>query len=341
MTISPSKIPKREDIGWSTLRLFRSRPNSPAHTEECEIGQKSWSRVRLCIWVIVNILSTVSIVFTNKSIFASGAFDNCQIIFACYHFFITGVCLWVASRSCCGVFTAKRVPVHQILHLAVIMCLQVILQNLSLAYSSVIFYQLVRLLLTPLTALLNFILYRATIPRASIAPLIMLCIGVGTVSYYDSLSKTNGNITTSSHGAGFAFTGVIASALYTAFIGHYHRKFQISSVQLLFNQAPMAAVVLLCAAPFFEKPSATAVLSASLCISILASGVLACLVNLSQFFIIDAVGPVSSTVIGHLKTCIVIGLGWAWSDHPISRESIAGILMALTGMTLYVVTLEI
>lgn len=213
-------------------------------------------------------------VFTNKSIFANGSFGNCQIGFACYHFFVTGFTLWIASRPWCGVFTAKRVPVLQTLHLAVLMCLQVILQNLSLAFSSVIFYQLVRLLLTPLTALLNFLLYRATIPKASILPLIMLCAGVGTVSYYESLPKTHGNITTSSQGAVFAFTGVVASSLYTAFIGHYHRRFEMSSVQLLFNQAPMSAVVLLIVAPFFEKPSTDVVVSGSLCVSILAVCVL-------------------------------------------------------------------
>lgn len=61
---------------------------------------------------------------------------------------------------------------------------------------------------------------------------------------------------------------------------------------------------------------------------------MACLVNLSQFYIIDAAGPVTSTVIGQLKTCIIVGLGWILSDHVVSHQSVAGILMALTGMSL-------
>lgn len=64
------------------------------------------------------------------------------------------------------------------------------------------------------------------------------------------------------------------------------------------------------------------------------SGVCACLVNLSGFYIIDAAGPVSSTVIGQLKTCVIVGLGWASSAHVVMRQSIMGIMMALIGMAL-------
>jgi solute carrier family 35, member E3 len=35
------------------------------------------------------------------------------------------------------------------------------------------------------------------------------------------------------------------------------------------------------------------------------------MVNLSQFFIINDAGAVSSTVVGHLKTCLIVGLGWS------------------------------
>ncbi|RHZ61427.1 putative solute transporter [Aspergillus thermomutatus] len=279
------RINSEKAVGWPKLWPFSWRLNSPLDLIESGQAGNNGSRARLGIWTTVNIVSTVAIIFTNKSIFVNESFGNCQIAFASFHFFITGFTLWMASRPWCGVFAAKRVPVHETLHLAVLMCLQVILQNLSLAYSSVIFHQLVRLLLTPLTALLNYLLYRATIPRASIIPLIVLCGGVGTISYYDALPTTDGKVTASSRGAVFAFTGVIASS----------------------NERGYTP-----------------------------SGILACLVNLSQFIIIDAVGPVSSTVIGHLKTCIIVGLGWALSDRPISKESLVGILMALTGMTLYV-----
>ena len=130
-----------------------------------------------------------------------------------------------------------------ILPLSAAMCFNVVLPNLSLAYSSVTFYQIARILLTPLVALINFIFYHTTLPRNAIFALIPVCAGVGLVSYYDTL-PTGEAKTTSPIGVIFAFSGVFASSLYTVWIGVYHKKLSMSSMQLLFNQAPWSSVML-------------------------------------------------------------------------------------------------
>ncbi|OOF94211.1 hypothetical protein ASPCADRAFT_149490 [Aspergillus carbonarius ITEM 5010] len=296
---------------------------------------KKAGRARLLVWMTINIIATVAIVFTNKSILSNASFRHSQVSFAAYHFTITGLTLWLASRPFCGWFEPKHVSPHRILHLVAAMCIQVIFQNLALAYSSVIFHQLARLLLTPATALLNYTLFQSSIPKAAFLPLVLLCTGVGIVSYFDSHPSAHGNDTTTPEGIFFALSGVCASALYTVLVGRYHKKLEMSSMQLLLNQAPASAAVLLCVVPWMETFPEVSSVPGSLWISILASGIFACLVNLSQFYIIDAAGPVTSTVIGQLKTCIIVGLGWVLSDHEILRQSIAGILMALAGMSLY------
>lgn len=151
-------------------------------------------------------------------------------------------------------FVPKRAAVREILPLAASMCFQVILPNLSLAYSSVTFYQLARILLTPVVALLNYALYKLKIPRAAVWPLVPVCVGVAIVSYYDSKPSADANVkTTSFWGAVFALTGVGASSLYTVWIGHYHKKLQMSSMQLLMNQAPVGALLLLYAIPWIDS----------------------------------------------------------------------------------------
>lgn len=133
------------------------------------------------------------------------------------------------------------------------MALNVILPNLSLAFSSVTFYQVARILLTPCVALMNFVLYQATLPRNALIALIPACAGVGMVSYYDSLPAADATVkTTSGLGVIFAFAGIFASSLYTVWIGAYHRKLQMSSMQLLFNQAPVSAFMLLYVIPFVD-----------------------------------------------------------------------------------------
>ena len=69
------------------------------------------------------------------------------------------------------------------------MCLNVVLPNLSLAFCTVTVYQLCRVLLTPMTAIINYVLYKATIPRNAALVLIPVCIGVGITSYYDTQAK--------------------------------------------------------------------------------------------------------------------------------------------------------
>lgn len=176
-----------------------------------------------------------------------------QLTFAAFHFTVTWLTLYTLSRPRFAFFTPKRIAVKDIFPLAISMALNVILPNLSLAFSTVTFYQVARILLTPTVALMNFVLYRSTLPRNAIYALIPACLGVGMVSYYDSLPAADANIqTTSTLGVIFAFSGIFASSLYTVWIASYHKKLQVNSMQLLFSQAPLAAFMLLYVIPFVD-----------------------------------------------------------------------------------------
>jgi solute carrier family 35, member E3 len=273
-------------------------------------------------------------VFTNKTIFDDPSFRNCQMSFASFHFFVTGLTLYTVSRPWAGMFVPKKAAIREVLPLAAAMCFQVVLPNLSLAYSSVTFYQMARILLTPVVALLNYLLYGSKIPRNAIYPLIPVCFGVALLSYYDSKPAGNGKAvkTTSFWGAIFAIAGVGASSLYTVWIGFYHKKLQMSSMQLLLNQAPVGGVLLLYAIPWIDTPPEFATVPLSMWILIGMSGLFACCINLSQFFIIDQAGPVSSTVVGHLKTCTIVALGWWTSGRTVRDKSVIGIIMAISGI---------
>src|SRR5271168_572886 len=134
------------------------------------------------------------------------------------------------------------------------MCLNVVLPNLSLAFSTVTVYQLCRVLLTPLTAIINYVLYQATVPRNAALTLIPICIGVAITTYYDTKPAASRDVkTTTTIGVTFALAGVCASSAYTVLIGAYHKKLQMTSSQLLFNQAPISSVMLLFAVPFVDR----------------------------------------------------------------------------------------
>jgi len=234
----------------------------------------------------------------------------------------------------------RRVAIKEIIPLAIMMSMNVILPNLSLAFSSVTFYQVARILLTPVVAIMNFVLYKATLPRNAIFALIPACLGVGMVSYYDSLPTDDANVkTTSGLGVLFAFAGIFASSLYTVWIASYHKKLQMSSMQLLFNQAPVSAFLLLYVIPFVDTFPVWSEVPVNRWIMIMMSGGFASLINISQFFIIAQTGPVSSTVVGHLKTCSIVSLGWITSGRAVGDKSLVGVLIAVAGIISYSVVM--
>lgn len=190
----------------------------------------------------------------NKAIFDDPAFRQCQCTFASFHFFVTAATLYILSRPIFGLFVPMHLRIRTMIPLAVAMCLNIILMNVSLAISTITFYQIARILLTPATVLLNFLFYRKTIPRNATLSLIPMCIGVGIISYYEPKPGASSKVAS----VGFvtvavAVVSVFCSAVYTVWISSYQRKYEINGFQLLYNQAPLGAVMLLYVIPWTDK----------------------------------------------------------------------------------------
>ena len=61
---------------------------------------------------------------------------------------------------------------------------------------------------------------------------------------------------------------------------------------------------------------------------------MAALINVSMFFIIAGAGPVSSTVVGHVKTCSIVTLGWVVSGRVVTANSAFGVMLAIASIFL-------
>ncbi|KAK1781574.1 triose-phosphate transporter family-domain-containing protein, partial [Copromyces sp. CBS 386.78] len=286
-------------------------------------------------------------VFTNKSIFSTPSLRLTQLSFAAFHFLTTYLTLFLLSRPPLSLCVPRSISLRDTLPLSIAMSLNVILPNLSLAFSSVTFYQIARVLLTPTVAVMNYVLYRSVLPARAIWALVPACLGVGVVSNYDTLPASSSTTATrgrSHHqplGILFSLLGILASSLYTIWIAHYHRKLGgISSMQLLYNQAPVAAFMLLYAVPFVDVfPKWRVDVPAEKWVLILLSGLWASLINISQFFIVARTGPVSSTVVGHVKTCTIVALGWLVGGRTVTDRAVLGVVVALGGIVAYSVVM--
>jgi len=68
---------------------------------------------------------------------------------------------------------------------------------------------------------------------------------------------------------------------------------------------------------------------------IILSCLIAVSVNFSTFLVIGKTSPVTYQVLGHLKTCLVLGFGYTLLHDPFTGRNILGILIAVFGMGLY------
>ncbi|CAK4031361.1 Solute carrier family 35 member E3 [Lecanosticta acicola] len=297
---------------------------------------------KLCLAILVNCLATAGIVFVNKQIFSNPPLRNCQVAFAAFHFTITATLLYIVSRPRIALFQAKRIDPLDVLPLALSMIFNVVLPNASLAFSSIQFYQVVRVLVTPMTALLNWYLYHITFPLQAAYTLLPVCVGVAVLSWYDTKGRGRGEghaddaytRGTSPVGVAFALAGCVASALYGVWIKEFHLRLRCDSSQLLLAQSPVAVGVMLYVIPFSDDLTAFPATGLGAWGLIFLSGLLACLLNISHFMIVNEIGALSSTIVGHFKTCSIVAMGWMVSGKPLRDGSLVGIFLAIGGIML-------
>lgn len=105
-----------------------------------------------------------------------------------------------------------------------------------------------------IVAIINYIVSNSNMQPMAMLALVPTCLGVYHFSYYDSQSVEGVQvITTTPLDIIYAFLGIIASPLYTIWINTYQRRLQMDSMQLLYNQAPLASIILLYFIPFMDK----------------------------------------------------------------------------------------
>lgn len=202
-------------------------------------------------------------VFVNKRIFEYKPLRHAQVAFAAFHFAFTAATLYAVSRPRVNMFQAKRVSILSILPLAIAMILNVVLLNASLAYSSILFYQMVRVLNTPCVAALNWLVSKTSMSTRAALALIPICLGVAVVSYSETAGKSAASDrTTTTWGVVFAFSALFAGAIYTVWIAKYHKLLDCTSMQLLLNQTPVSVLVMLYIIPVADEVTAWRTLDA-------------------------------------------------------------------------------
>jgi solute carrier family 35 protein E3 len=260
-------------------------------------------------------------------VFSDPQLKACQLMVVMWHFTATGLVLFISTRGPFRAFKAVRLDPWQMLPVCAFFAGYVVLGNLSLTYNSIGFYQLSKVMTTPTVVLINFLMFRKTVTRWMLAAIFATCIGVSFTINQAAKTELFGVI--------IATMAFCSTALYQIWIGKKIEDFAVSAPQLLLNQAPISVLLLIPFVPFFDTIPDLSVVPANILWSVCASGIMASIYNLSQFLIIGRTSALTFNIVSHLKTILILSIGWYSEGKILAPQEWFGVLLALGGGWVY------
>lgn len=192
--------------------------------------------------------------------------------------------------------------------------------------------QMTKLAIIPFTVMLETIFLKKQFSQKIKFSLFLLLVGVGVASITDLQLNFVGTI--------ISLLAIITTCVSQILTNTIQKTLNVSSTQLLYHSAPFQAAILFVSGPIVDQLLTNqSVFAYKYSSTVLAFIILSCLiavsVNFSTFLVIGKTSPVTYQVLGHLKTCLVIGFGYTLLHDPFNGRNIIGILIAIFGMVLY------
>ena len=238
--------------------------------------------------VLLNIGISIAMVLVNKYLYVKVGFPN--VTLTLMHFASTFICLHFCQLY--GMFPIKKVPITKIIPLSITFCGFVVLTNLSLENNSVGTYQVAKVITTPCVMLIQYYAYGQKFSMNVIFTVVSLlfydiCFLLIIIFYFRQIPIVLGvclnfmyDLKYNTLGTMYALLGVIVTSFYQVvssakqycrkdevifhilkflnffkLVGAKQKEFQMSSMQLLYYQAPISAVILIVPMLIFEPVS--------------------------------------------------------------------------------------
>ncbi|XP_052190447.1 UDP-rhamnose/UDP-galactose transporter 6-like isoform X5 [Diospyros lotus] len=185
----------------------------------------------------------------------------------------------------------------------------------------------------PVSCLLEVVFDKIRYSRDTKLSIAVVLLGVAVCTVTDVSVNAKGFIA--------AFIAVWSTALQQYYVHFLQRKYSLSSFNLLGHTAPAQAATLLLLGPFVDYWLTNRRIDAfDFSIASLVFIVLSCTIavgtNLSQFICIGRFTAVSFQVLGHMKTILVLILGFLFfGKEGLNLHVVLGMVIAVVGMVWY------
>ncbi|KAJ7945312.1 UDP-galactose transporter 2-like [Quillaja saponaria] len=277
-----------------------------------------------------NVVTSVGIIIVNKALMATYGFTFATTLTG-LHFatttLLTAVFRWL------GYIQTSHLPLSDLLIFVLFANFSIVGMNVSLMWNSVGFYQIAKLSMIPVSCFLEVVLDKVQYSRDTKLSITLVLLGVAVCTVTDVSVNTKGFIA--------AVVAVWSTALQQYYVHFLQRKYSIGSFNLLGHTAPAQAASLLVLGPFMDYWLTNKRVDAydyglTSVLFIILSCSIAVGTNLSQFICIGRFTAVTFQVLGHMKTILVLILGFIFfGKEGINLHVVMGMIIAILGMLWY------
>ncbi|KAK9271923.1 hypothetical protein L1049_002289 [Liquidambar formosana] len=285
--------------------------------------------VDVAAWMF-NIVTSVGIIIVNKALMATYGFSFATTLTGLH--FATTTLMTVVLRML-GYIQPSHLPLSELLKFVLFANFSIVGMNVSLMWNSVGFYQIAKLSMIPVSCFLEVVLDKMRYSRDTKLSIGLVLMGVAVCTVTDVSVNAKGFIA--------AFIAVWSTSLQQYYVHLLQRKYSLGSFNLLGHTAPAQAASLLLLGPFMDYwltnkrvdnyhfsliPVSFIILSCTIAVG----------TNLSQFICIGRFTAVSFQVLGHMKTILVLMLGFFFfGKEGLNLHVVLGMLIAVLGMIWY------
>mmetsp|Transcript_34584 Transcript_34584/g.83523 ORF Transcript_34584/g.83523 Transcript_34584/m.83523 type:complete len:272 (-) Transcript_34584:49-864(-) len=201
-------------------------------------------------------------------------------------------------------------------------------QYVAKKLNSMGFYQVFKLLVTPVVVLLEYCLDGKTLSYARQFCLAMVCVFV--------MVSSRGDMSFSMTGTVAALIWVPLAATYKVQWGRVLKQYNCSTLALMHAVLPFALVVQVCISPLVDPPGVLSFQWTPESIFWIGlSGVAAFLVNFSGFLVMGNIGALAHVLLGQMKTAIImVGAYFIFQSHY-SVVQLVGAMGAVAAIVAY------
>ncbi|CAL1379997.1 unnamed protein product [Linum trigynum] len=277
-----------------------------------------------------NVVTSVVIILVNKALMATYGFSFATTLTGMH--FATTTLLTLTLRWM-KYIQPSHLPVSELLKFVLFANFSIVGMNVSLMWNSVGFYQIAKLTMIPVSCFLEVVLDNMRYSRDTKLSIGVVLLGVGVCTVTDVSVNTKGFLA--------AVVAVWSTALQQYYVHYLQRRYSLNSFNLLGHTAPAQAGSLLLVGPFLDYWLTTKRVDAypyslTSVLFIVLSCTIAIGTNLSQFICIGRFTAVSFQVLGHMKTILVLILGFVFfGKDDLNFHVIVGMVIAVAGMIWY------